>query len=222
MSARRRRPEGDAGRPRRVEPQDGRGELPHPLAPCPPLLASSAPPALLLRPATVSTTCHSLSDRRAPCTASQPVGTCACSSATRPAGPSTLGLSPRCLGGWTKPRPLRTPSTYLLSPGGGGRAWWGSVPRKGDPGVAGGQGTRAIGSWGRQPGPGVSPGAGRGQIGKRRGQVVWLGLLSQTHPAARVREGPLGQVDASPRAPGSGRGVLEVEFCRRRTEERGQ
>lgn len=220
MSARHRRPEGDAGRPRRVEPQDGRGELPRPLAPCPPPLASSGPPALLLRPATVSTTCHSLSDRRAPCTASQTVGTCACSSATRPAGPSTLGLSSRCMGGWAEPRPLRTPSTYLLSPEGAGRA---GGDRFRGAGIqvsqgTGGRGARAIGSWGRQARPRSLPGpeeARWGSVGgRRRG---WA--CSQTQPAARAWEGPLGPVDA----PGLGRGILEADAERRRevSEEQG-
>lgn len=115
MSFRHRRPERDAGRPRRVEPQDGGGELPRPLAPCPPLPTSSGPPA------TASTTCHSLSDRWAPCTTSQTVGTCVCSSATRPAGPSTLGLSRRCMGGWAEPHPLASAPL----PEGGRGVWWG-------------------------------------------------------------------------------------------------
>lgn len=57
-----------------------------------------SPPKPSGPPAIVSVTRHSLSDRRAPCTVSPTVGTCVCSSTTRPAGPSTPGLSPRCLG----------------------------------------------------------------------------------------------------------------------------
>ena len=56
VSAGHRRPEGDAGRPWQVEPQDGRGELPCPLDLCPALLKTSGPPA------TASTTRPSLSD----------------------------------------------------------------------------------------------------------------------------------------------------------------
>lgn len=103
MSAGHRRPEGDAGRPWRVEPQDGGGELPRPLALCPPLPFPWTPSHSLHDR-------HSSWDRRAPCTASPTAGTCACSSATRPAGPSTRGLSPRCMGGGASPvHSLHTP-----------------------------------------------------------------------------------------------------------------
>lgn len=103
MSAGHRRPEGDAGRPWRVEPQDGGGELPRPLALCPPLPLPWTPSHSLHDR-------HSSLDRRAPCTASPTAGTCACSSATRPAGPSTRGLSPRCMGGGASPvHSLSTP-----------------------------------------------------------------------------------------------------------------
>lgn len=180
MSARHRRPEGDAGRPRRVEPQDGRGELPRPLAPCPP------PPCILWTPSPPAAPGHSLHDLP------QFIGQTGTVHRITDRGDVRVQFShetrwtfhPRALikvhGGLGRapspPHPLHVPAQPRRS----GEGWWGPVPWSRDPGVAGYRRARRashrqLGPVGQAPEP---PGAGGGPVGKRRGQAGRLGLFS--------------------------------------------
>lgn len=184
MSAGRGHPEGHAGRPRRMEPPDGQGEpprLPNPRAPAPHILWT---PALVLHLATASVTRRSASDRWAPYTASRTVGTCVCSSTTRPAGPSTRGLSARCTGGRAEPLcslpyPLQRAGLALKEEG---RAWWGPEgtrsKERGPWCEARGWGPwGAVGSWGSRSGANICSEGQRG-LCSLTGRRWGIGVLS--------------------------------------------